>query len=243
MKHWLGRLVVLGLVFLAAHVSVKDKGFFRIQTIEFAIESDEKDLPAWSSLNKEVEAVLDSLKGRSLIVVSLKDIKMKLDRFRSIQNLQVIKSWPRTLRIQYSLPPLKAVASLQRNRFHALSSQGQWIGPLSWSQLPKRPWLRGSWMEKKPDLLPQALGLIDILPKAGGITLDKISEIGFNEGDGFAVTLVKTGQQIIFGYDDFEVKALRANQVLNYLQNRNLESCVIDANFSKKVLVRLRNQP
>ena len=39
------------------------------------------------------------------------------------------------------------------------------------------------------------------------------------------------------------IKAQRVSQVLEYMETRQLEARVIDANLSKKVLVRLRKDP
>ena len=105
------------------------------------------------------------------------------------------------------------------------------------------PWVRGNWVDRKSELQTKVIDLLNQLPSKGLLTPDQISEIQFNDEDGFLITLIKTGQQIRFGTDSFEIKSLRANQVLDYLQSKGLESRVIDLNFSKKVLVRLRNQP
>ena len=42
-----------------------------------------------------------------------------------------------------------------------------------------------------------------------------------------------------YGEDQFEIKSSRVSQVIDYLENRDLKARVIDANLSKKVLVRL----
>lgn len=243
MKYWLGSLFIFCLGLLAIQVLIKEDSLFQIQTVEFDIRGNPDQMAAWKDLNEKVQKILQGYKGRSLMAVALGDIRKKLIQLSDVEDLQIYKSWPQTLKVQYSLPSLRALSPIDRDRFRALSIRGTWIGPLTWAQLPDLPWLRGSWIEKRPELLKEVLGLLNGLPAKGGVTFSRIAEVNYNDLDGFILTLVQTGQQIVFGQSDFEIKAHRTSQVLEYLQTKNLESRVIDANFSKKVLVRLRNQP
>ena len=45
------------------------------------------------------------------------------------------------------------------------------------------------------------------------------------------------------GEGDFDLKVSRVEKVMSYLHNRNIKGRVIDARFSKKVVVRVRNTP
>jgi cell division septal protein FtsQ len=166
-----------------------------------------------------------------------------LESFPCLEKVQIQKTWPHKLEVKYSLPVLKVINPISESKFQILTEQKKWLGPVNWSRLPSLPWVRGNWIDRKPELQTKVIELLNRLPQKGTLTPEQISEIQFNDVDGFLVTLTKTGQQIRFGMEGFELKSLRANQVLDYLQSKGLESRVIDLNFSKKVLVRLRNQP
>ncbi len=57
------------------------------------------------------------------------------------------------------------------------------------------------------------------------------------------MTMIKTGIQVKMGEDQVSLKSARVAQVVDYLETRQFDARVIDANLSKKVLVRLRKDP
>lgn len=85
--------------------------------------------------------------------------------------------------------------------------------------------------------------MIDEIPTEGKFSQKRISEIRHDSKDGFWMTMMKTGLRVKMGEDNFALKASRVGQVIEYMENRQLEARVIDANLSKKVLVRLRKDP
>ncbi len=54
------------------------------------------------------------------------------------------------------------------------------------------------------------------------------------------MTLIRTGVRVKIGEDQVALKAARVSQVVDYLDAKQFDARVIDANLSKKVLVRLR---
>jgi cell division protein FtsQ len=243
MKMYFGRLLFVLLVAMAVVVFIEDKTLFRVEEIHIKVNAQDGDRVAWVDLNEAIKKQLARLRGRSIWQISLKDIQKELSAYQSLRDLTIHKSWPNTIEITYSLPVLRAIHQSGEGEFRILAEDGQWLGPLRWSRLPELPWIKGDWVQRKPEAQNNLLNLLQQLPAEGLMTFSHISEIQFNEIDGFLLTLIKSGQQIRFGTDNFQIKSIRVAQVLDYLQNRGLESRVIDANFSKKVLVRLRNHP
>lgn len=243
MKSLIGSSLFIFLCVLAFFVGFNEKSLFEVNQILITPEMNSMDKLAWEETNKNIESSLSAYKGKKIWEVSLSMIREQLVRFPSIQKLQVQKVWPNKLEVSYALPELKAIYPLLNGKYQILATDGRWIGPFTWSRLPGLPWMRGDWVVKKPEMISVALQLLEQLPKKSALSAEQVSEIQFSELDGFLLTLVKSGQQIRFGTDDFEIKSLRGLQVLDYLQTRGLESRVIDLNFSKKVLVRLRNHP
>ncbi|MEY4617277.1 MAG: hypothetical protein RJB66_2237 [Pseudomonadota bacterium] len=243
MKVIIGRILALSLVAIAVFAIIKDETLFTVDQVNIQVTMNEPDRLAWNDLTNEVEKTLRAYQGASLWKVSLADVQRKLSAFSLLKDVQVKKSWPHSLDVQYSLPTLKAIHQETDGKYKVLAEDGRWIGPTKWSRLPRLPWLKGDWVTQKPIMKEGVLSLLKQLPDKGPMSAQQVSEIQFNDIDGFLLTLVKSAQQVRFGSDNFEVKSLRVAQVLEYLQIRGLESRVIDANFSKKVLVRLRNHP
>ncbi len=243
MKIFLGRLFVLFFVATAVWVSIKDKTLFHVKEIKISTQVEDSERAVWVELNQEIEKTLAVYKGLPIWKVSLAEVKRRLAPFAVISNLNLLKSWPEKIEVSYSLPSLKAIYRNSEGQFKVLATGGLWVGPVKWSRLPVLPWVKGRWVEKNDLMTKQLMSLLDQLPEKGLFSKEQISEVQFNDLDGFLLTLIKSGQQIRFGTENFEIKSLRVAQVLEYLQTRGLESRVIDANFSKKVLVRLRNHP
>jgi len=236
--------ILIGILISAmAGVLIKEKSIFNVSGLAIDIEVNASDRIVWAEEISKVESALKHFHGLPIWKISMEDVRKSLEAFTNLEKIQVQKNWPHNLEIKYSLPALKAINPIGENKFKILTEQKKWIGPVNWSRLPNLPWIRGSWIERKPELISKVIELLNQIPLKGSLTPEQISEIQYNDIDGFLITLVKTGQQIRFGTDSFEIKSLRANQVLDYLNSKGLESRVIDLNFSKKVLVRLRNQP
>ena len=243
MKVVLGRVLFVFLFAVAIGALVKDKSLFVVEEVSIRVTMNEAERKVWADLNSQIHQMTQAYKGLSLWRVSLVEVQKKLSLYPFIKQVQVQKSWPHSLEISYSLPSLKAIHQVGAGQFKLLTEDGQWLGPTKWSKLPRLPWIKGEWINKRPAMKEGVLGLLRQLPDKGPMSSTQISEIQFNELDGFLLTLVKSAQQIRFGSENFQTKAQRVSQVLEYLQIRGLESRVIDANFSKKVLVRLRNHP
>lgn len=243
MKVLIGRLLAISLIVTAIVAAVKDRSLFTVERVNIQITMNDTERMAWSDLNADIEKTLKAYQGVSMWKVSLVEVQKKLSAFPLLKQVQVQKSWPHSLDVQYSLPTLKAILQEGNGQYKLLADDGRWIGPTKWSRLPRLPWLKGEWVRQKPAMKEGVLTLLDQLPDKGPMSAEQISEIQFNDIDGFLLTLVKSAQQVRFGSDNFEIKGVRVAQVLEYLQIRGLESRVIDANFSKKVLVRLRKHP
>ncbi len=243
MKSLIGTFILLIISSLVVLAVFNDRDFFTINLIDIQIKGIGTDTSAWLDLNKEIKRELEIYMGKSLWKISLEEVKQKIFKFKLIKNVEVSKSFPNLLNVSYTLPQLKVIENNKEGHYKIMTEEGKWLGPMSWARLPSLPWLSGNWLQKKPFLVQKLLSLLNALPEKSSLSETEISEIGYNELDGFLLTLKQSGQQILFGFDNFEIKALRVIQVLDYLQSRDLESRVIDANFSKKVLVRLRNHP
>lgn len=237
--------ILFGLLFfLTAFVAFQDNGLFLLKEIRINSQSDPTQKMAWMGINSDIEKSLHIYRNRSLWSLSLNEVKASLQKYPYLEEVQISKEWPHGLIVSFKLPRLELIKVLDRQRYQALAESGQWVGPLVWTQLPSLPWFRPSSNSKsKPLQIHSVLELLHSLPKEGPLRSSQISEIHYSESKGFSLSLMESDHEIFFGFEDFEVKALRTNQVLEFLQKRNLESRVIDATFSKKVLVRPRNQP
>jgi cell division protein FtsQ len=120
---------------------------------------------------------------------------------------------------------------------------GNFLPSVSAKEAPDVALLEGEIFLKDTRLRKQAVGVINEIPKDGRFSQKTISEMSFDSKEGFWATLIQSGIRVKLGEENIPIKALRVGQVIEYMETRNLQARVIDADLSKKVLVRLRKDP
>ncbi|HEY1080413.1 MAG TPA: cell division protein FtsQ/DivIB, partial [Bdellovibrio sp.] len=120
---------------------------------------------------------------------------------------------------------------------------GTFLQEVDSKEAPDVALVEGEVFLKKPELRKKAVEVLEQIPSEGSFSKKTISEIRYDSKEGFWMTLIKTGVQVKMGEDQMSLKAARVSQVVDYLESRQFDARVIDANLSKKVLVRLRKDP
>jgi hypothetical protein len=105
------------------------------------------------------------------------------------------------------------------------------------------PLLRGAQFFEDVQLRRQAVDLMNEIPFEGVFHQGLISEVRFDKHKGFELLLTNGWTRVNMGKEDFSRRVRFIERVLNYLQEHKMQARVIDARFSKKVVVRLRNAP
>jgi cell division protein FtsQ len=103
--------------------------------------------------------------------------------------------------------------------------------------------LDGEQFEKNIEMRKKAIRLMSEVPADGKFSKRNISELRYDPKEGFWATLIQSGIRVKIGEENIPLKSARVAQVIEYMETRQLEARVIDANLSKKVLVRLRKDP
>ena len=117
------------------------------------------------------------------------------------------------------------------------------LAPLEIGQAPDRAITVEKKIFSESKVRENAIRLLKSLPSHGSFSSSKISEIGFSSKEGFWTDLLHKELRVKLGSENFESKSIRVSQVLDYIENKQIEARVIDANLSQKVLVRLRKDP
>jgi cell division protein FtsQ len=131
----------------------------------------------------------------------------------------------------------------RKGELYPLVTDGTFLPPILSQQAPDVALLEGEGFFKSVEMRKKALQLISEVPHDGRFSKKNISQIGYDPKEGFWVTLLQSGLRVKLGEEQFATKAARISQVIEYMDARQLEARVIDANLSKKVLVRLRKDP
>jgi cell division protein FtsQ len=237
--------LLLPIVIFISVYSLDQKGFFQIKTIEINAStlSSQKNYikPKIESLNKK----LSLFKGASLWRFPLSQVAQIIKSEVWIKDFQLSRSWPSGLVVE--IEPEAIAFIVQTNEsgppnttvFRPVTFGGEILAKVDSTQAPNTVLIHDTQFLKNKKIRDGALSLLNALPVQGRMQPVFVSEIGFDKKEGYWMRLIQSEIKINLGEDQFEIKTARVAQVLDYLENRDLKARVIDANLSKKVLVRM----
>jgi hypothetical protein len=160
-----------------------------------------------------------------------------------IERAMISRSWPATLSLKIVPYEVKLLYMAKAGKLVPIIKDGSFLTPVEAKQAPDVALLQGESFANKNELRKKAVDVIEQIPAEGSFSRKTISEIRYDGKEGFWMTMIKTGVQVKIGDDQVALKANRVSKVVDYLENRQFDARVIDANLSKKVLVRLRKDP
>ena len=236
--------VVIPAVLAGTLFYLNKNGFFNIQKIEVVLENPTSGQEQFLKPNvDQLEATLAKYKGISLWNIKLKDISKEAKDCDWIERAMISRSWPATLSLKIVPYEVKLLYMAKAGKLVPIIKDGSFLNPVEAKQAPDVALLQGESFANKNELRKKAVDVIEQIPAEGSFSRKTISEIRYDGKEGFWMTMIKTGVQVKIGDDQVALKANRVSKVVDYLENRQFDARVIDANLSKKVLVRLRKDP
>ena len=197
-----------------------------------------------SGLKDRVAVSLQRFKGQNIWQVDLSALKAAVMNDEWVKDVLISRSFPNEIRvsIRQKNPVLLLIG--QNGEFLPVTDAGRLLHALPSGILPDVPILRGETfsnsdpasVERRANAAKFIMGIAD----KGLLNRRNISEMTWTTEDGYILTLIQPKIEVKLGDDDIDMKAMRVAQVLSYLSINRLKGRVIDASFSKKVLVRLR---
>ncbi len=242
LKWFIGLLVIPAAV-IGSLYSLNEAGYFNLQTVDISFSKNSEHVHFLAPLKVELQELIEAQKGKSLWKLNLQLIADSIRKKKWVLNLQITRRWPGTLAVMIVPQDIKLLYSSRAGKLLPVVSDGSLLDPVSLENSPDVTLLEGEHFEHNLELRKKAVQMIDEIPTEGKFSPKRISEIRHDSKDGFWMTMMKTGLRVKMGEDNFALKASRVGQVIEYMENRQLEARVIDANLSKKVLVRLRKDP
>lgn len=221
---------------------LNQNGFFNIQQVEVRVEEATPGQELFlKPLLESVKKDFSPLEGQSLWDVDLLKISRELKKLEWIAWVNVKRGWPSTLTIAVKPHEVKFLY-LNKEAFRPVIHDGRFLPQVKLVEVPDVPVLTGKKFSDI-EMRKRAVAILESLPQDGSFSRNRISEVHHSDKEGFWVTLINTGTKVKLGEDQLSLKAQRVSQVVDYLSQHQFDARVIDANLSKKVLVRLRNQP
>lgn len=241
--------LIFGFIILPASVAgtlyyLNENGFFNVSSVEVILENPAPGQEQFlKPLVDSLEESMAKYKNISLWNIKLKDISKDLSQLGWIDGLNIKRSWPATLSVRVRPYEVKLLYMSKNGKLLPIIKDGSFLESVETKQAPDVVILQGENFAKKPELRKKAVEVIEQIPAEGSFSKKTISEIRHDDREGFWMTMIKTGIEVKMGEDQVSLKSARVSQVVDYLENRHFDARVIDANLSKKVLVRLRKDP
>jgi cell division protein FtsQ len=236
--------VVFILLILGGSFFLLEKNqFFTVQeitiTVQNAPENNEYLQPAF----KKIQDSLQKYKNQSIWKIDLDLIKSEFARQSWISNHKIDRRFPNSLQILIEPHEVKLLYLSNGSKLIPLIGNGDMLEPIDFKVAPDLPILVGKNFYDDSELRKRSIEVIKKIPDQGSFSKKSISEIRYDNKEGFWMTLIQDGIKVKMGEEQIDIKSERVSQVLDYMETNSFQARVIDANLSKKVLVRLRKDP
>lgn len=244
-KFCLSLIVIPGLI-VGSVWYLNKSHFFDVTELDFKTEFSKESPNGKSILDNEIGVLskkLESFKGTSLFEVDLEKIQQTIEMENWVKSVEVYREWPNRLKIVIDAYDIVLLFWMNEKKIFPILENNRVLDPLSISQAPDRAITLEKKIFTETKIRKKAIDLLGSLPLNGSFSTAKISEVGYDSKEGFWTELLNREMRVKLGNENFETKSLRVSQVLDYIENKQIEARVIDANLSQKVLVRLRKEP
>jgi len=235
--------MALPLALGGAFWTLEKQGFFAINSLQVVLHATNQQPAYFQPLEAELNTAVEKWRGVSLWKLNLVQVQAQLLQYPWIDQVSLARRWPTELVIEVKPKDISLLLVSAKGGLRPLAADGQLLPRVSVKSAPDVPILSGENFETQPELRKSALSVYKAIPEKGAFSQKTISEIHFDEHDGFWMTTIRNGVRVKLGLEKVEIKSARVAQVMEYLQSRQMDARVIDANLSKKVLVRLRKEP
>ncbi|MBK7843693.1 MAG: FtsQ-type POTRA domain-containing protein [Bdellovibrionales bacterium] len=217
--------------------------WFGIEQIEIEMDPVSGQDVLFQRIQGDLRKKYQLFNGKKLWEVSIQDLRSLAEKDSRVKRASVSRRFLDGILVQ--IRPRDPVLGLvdNRGRVYPVANDASLLPDLPPEEAPDLPYLRGSEFFKKSEMRSKAVSLIAQIPPQGLISVASISEIHFLPKEGFHFILRQKGIRVLIGDSIPRIKLSHVEQVLNYLTEHQIDGRVIDARFSKKVVVRLRNQP
>ncbi len=235
-------LSILIATFAGLFFSLQKSNFFSVKEIQIQWDAEipKDQLSFFETRQQQLNEQLKTYLNQPIWKINLATISQKISEEQWIAEFQIQKTWPANIELQIKPHLIRFVIRKNSTQFFPMIDNGVILPFVMNEKLISTPILISETKTAKAELKVQAQQLWKQLPQLGAFSLSSIHELHANN-KGFWAKLNKDNLQIKLGEGDFEQKVLRLNQVLNYLEQKQLKAESLDADLSRKVIVRLKD--
>lgn len=236
-------LIIFPLLVFIPLRSLDQQGYFRLKTIELVLLDLDDNPNYFQSLAKKTEERLGVFKEKSLFDVDLNKMAELIASEKWISNFEIQREWPDSIKVKINANELVMLYWNEKNEVYPIFSNNEMLDKVSKKEMPDVIHTFDKKIANQKELRKKVIDVIQKLPEKGPLSAKQIAEVGFDPKEGYWFQLIKKDLLIKMGEEKMELKSERVSNVIEYLETKQIDARVIDANLSQKVLVRLRKDP
>lgn len=228
-------LLLLLLVY-AGKTAICDSSFFRIASIQ--VENVGKTEIA------EIRALSGLQPGLSMFNLDLKEIGARIEKNPWVAKAEVERVFPRTITIKVT--EFTPAAIINHGCLYYVAQDGTVFKSLEMGEKINFPLLTGMEQqdilknhEETRLLLAGAVRLAESLRTRVSFSLEKVSEIHIDPLQGYELMTLEGGVPVKIGFDGFDEKLARFEQIYYEIEARLPVTQYIDLNAADRVIVKL----
>lgn len=236
-------------IIVAAIWHLESQNFFNLTELSFktnigsSLTSEKSEKVILANETSALAEKLKFFKGISLFQVDLEKIQRTIESEGWVKSVEIYREWPSRLKIVIETYDISLLFWQSEKKIYPILENNKILEPLDVTRAPDRAITIEKKIFSEAKIREKAIRLLKSLPSKGSFSSAKIAELGYNSKEGFWTDLLNRDLRVKLGSENFETKSIRVTQVLDYIENKQIEARVIDANLSQKVLVRLRKDP
>lgn len=215
-----------------------DRQWFQVQEIPVKVQAGVGDpLLAEFLLAGIREQVLPYL-NKSIWEVPIREINAIAQNEPWVKEVSIQRTLPNKVVVEVIPKQTLGVYLDAKGKFRPIEEDGSLLAVIPSKVSPDVPMVLGQKILISREARQEVVQLLKALPEKGVLERANVKEIHYKEA-GVQLRLYDPPSEIILGHDDFHSRLNRVQHVVEYLKAQKLSGRIIDATFSKKVLVRL----
>ncbi len=236
---------------MSAIVAGLHSDMFKIQLalIEESPESQGREV--FQNLSQEATEIARVYHQQNLWWVNVNEIATRIRSLPGVKDVVVERVPPQTLKIMIVPESIRFMYVSRTGKLYPVTESSNVLKDFKSKQYPDVPITRDKNIIQNSKIRAQAVDLVSSLPSRGLFSTSSISELELdarsamkldseNSKRDFWLALIHPDVKVKMSSQNSSVKAERVERVLDYTLKHNLHARVIDSEYSKKVVVKLR---
>ncbi len=219
-----------------------EKDFFVVRDLEVEMSFRENQEALLVALKPDIQKSFQSLKGQNIWTVSLSRFRSELLNNPWVKEVELSRRFPGAIFSRVHFNQVSLLFADKKNRLFPVLENGTKMPRIKANVTPVAPLLRNNNIFRDPARLQNVLSLYEQVPAIGAFKKGNIALVDHNSVSGLTLHLIKSDVIVHLGDQNIQTKALQVLRVIDYLESQKHKARVIDASFTKKVLVRPRKR-